>query len=79
MKLNWILGVELYMLSGGIWSSYITSKTIKDNIKMEELNRKYPSQLIDMLYNKPLVFAMGCFVGLPGFILEIKDKIVGGK
>lgn len=79
MQLNWSLGISLYMLAGGLITDYKVQKKLKDKEEIEKLYDDYPSILVDMLQNRALVFAMGCFVGLPGFLLGLKERIIDKK
>lgn len=76
MELNWSVGISIYMLIGGLITDYKVQKKIKDEEAMSELYNKFPFVVVDMVYNRPLVFAMGCIVGLPGFLLGLKEKVV---
>ncbi len=75
MQLNWSLGISLYLLAGGLISDYKVRKKLKNEDEIKKLYDEYPSVLVDLLQNRALVFAMGCFVGLPGFLLGLKEKI----
>jgi len=76
MNLNWSAGISIYMLVGGLLADYKVQKKIKSEEEMKKLYDKFPSPIVDMVYNRPLVFAMGCVVGLPGYFLGLKERIM---
>jgi len=75
MQLNWSIGILSYLLIGGLLSDYKVRKKLKDENEMKKLYDEHPSVLVNMLHNRALVFAMGCFIGLPGFIFGFKEKL----
>jgi hypothetical protein len=79
MQLNWSAGISIYMLIGGLIADYKVQKKLKNKEAMEKLYNDFPPVLVDMVYNRPLVFAMGCIVGLPGFLLGLKEKMIDKK
>jgi len=78
MELNWSGAISIYMLIGGLIADHKVQKKIK-NDEIKELYNDYPSFLVDMVYNRPLVFSMGCIVGLPGYLVGLKVKIMDKK
>ena len=79
MDLNWSLGISLYMLAGGILADRNVRNVLEDEECVEKLYRENSSIIVNMLYNRPFVFAMGCLVGLPGYLLGVKDKFIDKK
>jgi len=79
MDLNWSAGISIYMLIGGLIADYKVQKKLKDDEAMKKLYKNFPSVLVDMTYNRPLVFVVGCFVGLPGYLIGLKERIVDWK
>jgi len=80
MEMNWSAGLSIYMLLGGLLTDYKVQKLIKNEEEMQKLYDKFPSAVVDMfIYNRPLVFAVGCFVGLPGWLIGLKERFVDGK
>ena len=47
--------------------------------EMKKLYNEFPSILVDMVYNRPLVFVVGCFVGLPAWLIGLKERFVDWK
>lgn len=79
MQLNWSLGISLYMLAGGLLVDYKVQKVLKNDEYMKELYSKFPSPVVDMVYNRAFVFAMGCIMGLPGYLIAMVEKFTEKK